>query len=121
MSSIKFLGIALISIFSASTFAQDEPGVSPYRPSVSAPAQLPLAGQQEFELGILSNKTDNAKRDSLPYLFKLAFNKEWGILIGGESYVANRDEFARKEKGVGDTSVVLKRAFILDDDTAMGL
>ena len=121
MSSIKFLGFALLSCFSQSVFAQDEAGVSPYRPSVSSPAQLPLAGQLELELGVLRNKTDNTSRDSTPYLFKLAFNKEWGILIGGESYVATRDEIAHKEKGVGDTSIVLKRAFILDDRTAMGL
>ncbi len=121
MSSIKFLSIALISFLSLSVFAQDEAGVSPYRPSVSSPAQLPLAGQLELELGVLRNKTDNTSRDSQPYLFKLALNKEWGILIGGESYVSSRDEFAHKENGVGDTSIVLKRAFILDDNTAMGL
>ena len=121
MSSIEFWGIALISLVSLSAFAQDQPGVSPYRPSVSSPAQLPLAGQLELELGVLRNKTDNERRDSLPYLFKLAFNKEWGILFGGESYVSNRDDFAHKEKGMGDTSIVLKRAFILDDSTAIGL
>jgi hypothetical protein len=121
MSSTKLLGIALVSLASLSAFAQDETGVSPYRPSVSSPAQLPLAGQLELELGVLKNKTDNTSRDSQPYLFKLAFNKEWGILIGGESYVSSRDEFAHKENGVGDTSIVLKRAFILDENTAMGL
>ncbi|MES2046906.1 MAG: transporter [Pseudomonadota bacterium] len=121
MSPIKFLTFALASLFSFSVFAQDETGVSPYRPSVSSPAQLPLAGQLEFELGVLRNKTDNERRDSLPYLFKLAMNTEWGILIGGESYVSSSDEFAHKERGIGDTSIVLKRAFILDDSTAMGL
>lgn len=120
MSLIKFLGFALISLCSLSAAAQDETGVAPYRPSVSSPAQLPLAGQLELELGILRNKSDGTSRDSQPYLFKLAFNKEWGLLIGGESYVSSRDEFAHKEKGIGDTSIVLKRAFILDETTAAG-
>lgn len=121
MSSIKFVFLACISSFSFGALAQDEAGVSPYRPSVSSPAQLPLAGQLELELGVLRNKADSASRDSLPYLFKLAFNKEWGILIGGESYVATKDEFFHKEKGMGDTSIVLKRAFILNETTAVGL
>lgn len=121
MFSSKIFGIALISLSSLSAFAQDESGVSPYRPSVSSPAQLPLAGQLELELGVLRNKTDETSRDSQPYLFKLAFNKEWGILIGGESYMSSKDEFGHKEQGVGDTAIVLKRAFIIDDNTALGL
>ena len=121
MSSIKFLLLAFIGLFSFSAIAQDEADVSPYRPSVSAPAQLPLPGQLELELGILYNKADNASRNSLPYLFKLAFNKEWGVLIGGESFVTTKDEFSRKEKGIGDTSIVIKRAFILNETTVVGL
>ena len=120
MSSTKFIFVALISLFSFCAIAQDEVGVSPYRPSVSSPAQLPLAGQLELELGVLQNKADNASRESLPYLFKLAFNKEWGILVGGEAYVRTKDEFSHKEKGAGDTSITLKRAVLINETTAFG-
>jgi hypothetical protein len=101
--------------------AADDDGVSPYRPSVSTPAQLPKPGQLEFELGGLSAKTGDARRDSLPYQFKLAFNKEWGVLLGGEAYVSARDDSGNRLRGVGDTNVVLKRAFEVDDATAFGL
>jgi hypothetical protein len=64
---------------------------------------------------------DESKRDSLPYQFKLAFNPQWGVLIGGESYVSARDELGNRARGVGDTTLVLKRAFLIDDKTALGL
>ena len=50
--------------------------ITPYRPSVSSPAQLPLAGQLEFELGGLRTRSPDARRSSLPYQFKLAFSPE---------------------------------------------
>ncbi|WP_317202211.1 transporter [Janthinobacterium sp.] len=101
--------------------AQEEGGVSPYRPSVSSPAQLPLAGQLELELGVLATKSGAARRDSLPYTLKLAFNEQWGVLLGGEAYVGARDADGQRARGVGDTTLVLKRAFLLDSATALGL
>lgn len=101
--------------------AADEAGVSPYRPSVSSPAQLPLAGQLELELGGLGAKTGAARRSSLPYTLKLAFNEQWGVLLGGEAYVTARDEAGARVHGVGDTTFVLKRAFLVDSATAFGL
>lgn len=52
--------------------------ITPYRPSVSSPAQLPAAGQIEFEFGGLQQRADDARRSAKPSLFKLAFTKEWG-------------------------------------------
>lgn len=94
--------------------------VSPYRPSVSSPALLPAPGQLEFEAGGLATRSGASRRSSLPYTLKLAFSPEWGILLGGEAYVSARDGGPRA-RGVGDTTLVLKRAFVLDDDTALGL
>lgn len=126
MLPIKLIGITLLAVFSSAVFlsaalADEDIGVTPYRPSVSSPAQLPLAGQLELELGLLRTKNGEARRDSLPYQFKLAFNKEWGVLIGGEAYVSDRDEFGQSERGIGDTAIVIKRAFFLDGSTAIGL
>ena len=101
--------------------AQEADPVLPYRPSVASPAQLPVPGQLEFEAGGLLSKTHDTRRASLPYKFKLAFTPEWGVLLEGEGFVRTRDETGRRETGVGDTTVVLKRAFVLDSATALGL
>jgi hypothetical protein len=101
--------------------AQDAPPITPYRPSVSSPAQLPAPGQLEMELGLLSSKSDDGRRNSLPTTFKLAFNPEWGVVIGGEAYVSAPDGNGGRAHGLGDTLFVLKRAFIIDDATAFGL
>ncbi len=120
MSTLKIFAFLLAAIFSSIVFAADEDAITPYRPSVSSPAQLPVAGQLEFEIGGLSSKTGSAHRDSMPYQFKLAFDKQWGMLIGGEAVVAARDS-GQSEHGIGDTSIVLKRAFLIDDTHAFGL
>jgi hypothetical protein len=117
----KPLAFLLTAIVAAAAHADDDTGVTPYRPSVSTPAQLPVPGQLELELGGLAMKDSGNRRDSLPYQLKLAFSKEWGVLLGGEAYVSARDDTGARARGVGDTSVVLKRAFLVDDDTAFGL
>ena len=70
--------------------AQDSAPILPYRPSVASPAQLPVPGQLEFEAGGLLSKTDDTRRASLPYTFKLAFTPEWGLLLQGEGVVRAR-------------------------------
>jgi hypothetical protein len=98
-----------------------EDGVSPYRPSVSTPAQLPVPGQLEMEVGGLSTHGGDERRDSVPVLFKLAFSSEWGVLVGADSFVSLRGADGARTRGFGDTSVVIKRAFVVDDATAYGL
>ena len=124
MSKIAKLGFTLFTCLLCQ-FAQAsedaENAITPYRPSVSNSAQLPVAGQLELELGVLSSKDNDARRHSLPYLFKLAFSKEWGILLGGEARVINDDGAGQRDKGFGDTTLTIKRAFIVNDDTAFGL
>lgn len=115
------LVLLLSAMIAAAAHAEDDTGVTPYRPSVSTPAQLPVPGQLELELGGLAIKDGNNRRNSLPYQLKLAFTNEWGILLGGEAYVSTRDDAGTRERGVGDTSIVLKRAFLVDDATAFGL
>ncbi|TFV92119.1 transporter [Oxalobacteraceae bacterium OM1] len=100
--------------------AADFADITPYRPSVSNPAQLPAPGQLELELGGLHVKDGDNRRDSLPYLLKFGFTEEWGVLLGGEALVSQRDEEGRR-RGIGDTTVTLKRAFPMSDATAFGL
>ncbi len=120
MRAIKNIAILIIASCSLPAIADDGSSVTPYRPSVSSPAQLPAPGQLELELGGLSTKTNEERRDSLPYQFKLAFSENWGILLGGDAYVWQRDPNNRIS-GFGDTSLTLKRAFLIDDRTAFGL
>lgn len=121
MPSIKPIAAILIAVWCTAAFADDDAGVTPYRPTVSNPAQLPVAGQLEVEYGGLRSKTDDTRRDSLPYLFKLAFNKNWGVLLGGDAYVSQKDGAGNRARGLGDTNLILKRAFLIDDATAFGL
>ncbi len=111
----------LLAACCASAHADDGAAVTPYRPSVSTPAQLPAPGQLELELGGLSARGADQRRDSLPVQFKLAFDSEWGVLVGADAFVSQRDAGGVRTRGFGDTTVVLKRAFVVDDATAYGL
>jgi hypothetical protein len=110
-----------ILFFSLAAHADDDMAVTPYRPSVSNPAQLPTPGQLEMELGGLRSQSDGLKRDSLPYLLKLGFTENWGILVGGEAHVSSQTPDGTRDAGIGDTAVTLKRAFLVDDATAYGI
>jgi hypothetical protein len=121
MSLRQLAALSLLFLTAAPVLADDERGVSPYRPSVSNPAQLPVPGQLELELGGLHVKSEGARRDSLPYLLKLGFSDQWGVLLGGEAYVAAYDDTSGRVRGIGDTTLVLKRAFLIDEATAYGL
>ena len=112
-------GLAALCTIAAAADGDDDP-ITPYRPSVSSPAQLPVTGQLEVELGGLHARSDDVRRSSVPYTFKLAFSKEWGVVISGEAHVWARDD-SGKAQGFGDTTLVLKRAWIVDDATAFGV
>ena len=93
--------------------------VTPYRPSMSNPAQLPAPGQLELEIGGRHSRSTDVRRSSIPYLLKLAFNPEWGVLVGGEAHVWQRDEDGHAQ-GIGSTELTLKRAWTVDDATGFG-
>ncbi|HWT71487.1 MAG TPA: transporter [Oxalicibacterium sp.] len=117
---LKGLILAAAASVSLPAAADTLPPVTPYRPSVASPAQLPSPGQLELEMGGLSVKTDGDHRDSLPYQLKLALSDQWGLLLGGEALVSDR-QGGERSSGFGDTSFTLKRAFALDDKTGLGL
>jgi len=120
MTRMQNLTFILIAACSLPALADEGPPVLPYRPTVSSPAQLPAPGQLELELGGQSIKTNEQRRDSVPYQLKLAFSENWGILLCGDAYVWQRNP-GNRISGFGDTSLTLKRAFLLDESTAFGL
>ena len=111
----------LVSVTQADAADEEDLAITPYRPSVSNSADLPVPGQLEMELGLLSAQKDLARRHSLPYLFKLAFNPSWGVLIGGEARIVNNDGAGRQIQGSGDTNLVLKYAWEQDEQRSWGL
>ena len=64
---------------------------------------------------------DAARRDSLPYTFKLAFSPDWGVRLGGDLQVRSTDFDGSRLNGIGDTAVILKRRFAVSDEPAFGL
>jgi len=117
---MKRIMLLTVGLFAMSARADEYAPVTPYRPSVSSPAQLPAAGQLEFELGGLGSQASGARRYSLPYALKLAFDSEWGVVLGGEGLVSAPDDGGRL-RGTGDTQLVLKRALVLSEESALGL
>ena len=104
-----------------STDSQDV-AVTPYRPTVSTPAALSAPGWLEVESGLQAvDAGASTYRDSLPYSLKLAFSADWGVRIGGEAWVRNPIAAGDRVSGVGDTSLVLKRRFALNDQAAFGV
>jgi hypothetical protein len=100
----------------------DGPAVTPYRPSVSTPAALSAPGWLEIEAGMQRvHETGADTRASVPYTLKLAFSPDWGIRIGGEALVRDVSDQGKEATGLGDTSVVLKRRFAINDHNAFGL
>ena len=100
--------------------AADFEPITPYRPTVSNPAQLPAVGQLELELGGQQTHTGGVRRGTVPYDIKLAFSPEWGMLLSGDAHVWLRGD-GDHASGVGDTNVVLKRAWLESEGNAFGL
>lgn len=121
MKLVGWCCIVLNLMLADCVLAQSEqPAVTPYRPSVSSPAQLPFPGQLEFETGFMRSQDDGVRRQSLPYQWKLALNSDWGILLGGEAQIWSHSDAQTIVRGGGDTSVVLKRALVLSEEEAFG-
>lgn len=121
MKVSPWAALALLALAIPCRADDEAPPITPYRPSVSSPAQLPAPGQLEMEIGGLSTKGEDGRRHSLPTTFKLAFSERWGVVLSGEALVSAPDGNGGRARGLGDTLVVLKHALPVDDATAFGL
>ena len=100
----------------------DEPGVTPYRPTVSNPADLPAPGWVEAEVGGLrSNNEDHSRNDNVPWLLKYAFDENYGLLLGGGGYVSAQTPGAPSQASFGDTYLEWKQRFPVSDTAAFGI
>lgn len=102
------------------------PDAVPNRPTVSTSADLSAPGWLEAELGGLFQRdrhadADPVRRTGIPYSLKLAFSREWGVRIDGESMVRLTNADGTRATGFGDTTFVVKRRFEIDSDSAAGL
>ena len=101
----------------------EEPAATPYRPSVSSPAALPVPGWLDMEFGWQrATGGDDKRRESVPVAAKLAFNPDWGIVVGSELQVRRVDQSDAVFSGGGDTTFLVKhRIATADADTAWGI
>lgn len=103
--------VLVVNIFlSNPAWAEDHIEATPYRPTVANPAELSAPGWLELEAGWIDSHGSGVSHKGLPYTAKLAFDEDWGILLGGELWA--------REVGVsgfGDTSLQLKHRISTSD------
>lgn len=102
---------------------EEEVSATPYRPTISNPAALSAPGWLEMEMGMLDIKSaDKSRAKTVPYLLKYAFSKDFGVLLGGDSYVVQVDPDRKRTSGYGETTLLFKHRWGLNDqDDALGL
>jgi len=94
--------------------------VTPYRPTVSNPAELSALRHLEVEFGAQSNQPGmQEERNSLPFLLKYPFADQWGLLVGGEAWIKSRNT-DETISGFGNTSVLLKHYYPINPTLAVG-
>jgi hypothetical protein len=121
MKSRYFVLSLAAMLLSAAAASGDELKATPYRPTVSNPADLPVPQHFEWEAGGYSERdAGNARHFSVPYLLKYAFNEDVGVLVGGESFVVDRGG-GDTTRGWGDTAVTMKFHHALSESTGIGL
>lgn len=111
---------ALLACVGAAHADDEAPSVTPYRPTVSNPADLPAPGWLELELGgSRQTDSDSARTDSVPWLLKYAFDEDHGILVGGTAFerVALRGSAS---SGFGDSVLEWKQRLPLHAGVAFG-
>jgi len=99
----------------------EEPEVTPYRPTVSNPAELSEPGWLEAEIGWQRIKIGGDERDSMPYLLKLPFTPDWGLMLAGDGYINQIAKESGRSDGLGSTALFSKHRFGLGDASALGL
>jgi hypothetical protein len=120
--SICVLMALLVCCATARADEEQELSVTPYRPTVSNPADLPVPGWLEGEFGGLhTSGEDHSRTDSVPWLLKYAFDENHGLLLGGNAYVSATAPGASKQSSFGDTFLEWKQRFPVSEKAAFGI
>lgn len=117
---MKLASVISLLFFSVNVMAE-APSVTPYRPTISNPAELSALNQVEFELGAQFNqpgKPDN--RYGFPFILKYALHQNWGVLIGGEAW-AKLESSESSDSGFGNTALILKYYQPVSNTLAVGI
>lgn len=120
--SFCLAGVVLSCLSSIATCHAEGLSATPYRPTVSNPADLSAPHHFEIETGWL--KADNADSTShigLPWLLKYAFTDRFGLSLGGEAVAWDKDAIGTRLSGNGDSTATLKFKFPYSDSAAFGL
>jgi hypothetical protein len=118
----------LLSILSALLYAaypawaDEAPSATPYRPTVSNPAELSAPGWLEMEAGLARSKGGGAVwQSNTPWLLKLAFTDDFGVMLGGDLHVRQTDADGAVLRGHGDSTLAFKHRWAVSEDLAFGL
>lgn len=123
ITQLAFVAVCFISSLPSARAEDKDVMATPYRPTLSNPADLSEPGWLEMEFGSQRIKGGNDKsRDSYPVLAKLAFTADWGVMIGSELDVKRTDMDNVLYKGGGDTVLTIKHRIPTEiEGTAWGI
>ena len=113
--ALRLLAVCLPACAAPGAWAAEEVAATPYRPTVSNPAELSAPGWIEFEFGMLRQRAGEARRRGTPYAAKLAFDEDWGVILGGELRASDRAPGGATSSG-GDTMLTLKHRIATADE-----
>lgn len=121
-TALPMLFAACIGPALAADDEDQEPGVTPYRPTVSNPADLSAPGWLEGEFGGLHSwNQDESRGDAVPYLLKYALDENHGLLLGGSAWTRTQAPAEPAQSGFGDLVLEWKQRFPVAEHTALGI
>ena len=95
---------------------------TPYRPTLSNPAELSAPGWLEVEMGVArSNGGENQWQNNQPYTLKYAFSRDFGVMLLGDFRVNQIDATGQETAGQGDSTLIFKHRFGASEGQAFGL
>lgn len=118
---LAVVSLPLYGIDTRLVLADELPSVTPYRPTVSNPAELSAPRHVEVEAGFEHVNGGGLKeRLATPLTLKYAFNEDWGVLLNsGWMYEKGRDDGV--VDGWNPTALLLKSHYALNEDNAVGI
>jgi hypothetical protein len=120
MKMKTIFGLGLLAL--ARLAGAQEAAATPYRPTLSNPAELSAPGWLEVEMGVARSKGgENRWQNNRPYTLKYAFSEDFGVMLSGDLHVRQVDLTGEKTAGQGDRTLVFKQRFGASEDQAFGL